>query len=214
MTPCFTSHCAKIVQERSPPVVLFQIFSHMFGDEDVTGIATIHHPLGHVDPGPGNVLALVHIDHFVDRTAVNTHSQRRSADVLSGLAQFPRRIAPVLRDLSRKTSAIPSPVGSRISFPSASASRNSFVPLTTSLSSRSNSLCWFTEQLGVAHDVDEQDMPDLQTGLLLRQRHLPSAQTGVAAPLAEIVLSARARRNTDLFEARIAAERVPEGVQF
>ena len=67
--------CPQLVQERSPPVMLFQIFSHMFGDEDVTGITTIHHSLGQVDPGAGNVLPLVHIDHFVDRAAVNAHSQ-------------------------------------------------------------------------------------------------------------------------------------------
>ena len=67
--------CPQLMQERSPPVVLFQIFSHTFGDEDVTGITTIHHSLRQVDPGAGNVLPLVYVSHFADRTAVNPHSQ-------------------------------------------------------------------------------------------------------------------------------------------
>ena len=67
--------CPQIVQKRSPTVVLFQIFSHTFGDEDVTGITTIHHSLRQVDPGAGNVLPLVYVSHFADRTAVNPHSQ-------------------------------------------------------------------------------------------------------------------------------------------
>ena len=29
--------CPQLVQKRSPTVMLFQIFGHMFGDEDVTG---------------------------------------------------------------------------------------------------------------------------------------------------------------------------------
>ena len=68
--------------------MLFQIFSHMFGDEDVTGITTIHHPLRHVDPGAGNVLALVHIDHFVDRSAVDPHSQRDPRMFFQGSRNF------------------------------------------------------------------------------------------------------------------------------
>src|SRR5439155_10089879 len=67
--------CPQLVQKRSPTVVLFQIFSHTFGDEDVTGITTIHHSLRQVDPGAGNVLPLVYVSHFADRTAVNPHSQ-------------------------------------------------------------------------------------------------------------------------------------------
>ncbi len=86
--PMFHFACAQVVQERSPPVVLFQIFSHMFGDEDVTGVATIHHSLRHVDPRAGDVLALVHVDHFVDRTAVNAHSQRDPRMFFQGSRNF------------------------------------------------------------------------------------------------------------------------------
>jgi len=68
--------------------MLFQIFSHVFGDEDVTGIAAIHHSLGHIDPRPGDILALVHIDHFVDRSAMNSHPQRNPRMFFQGSRNF------------------------------------------------------------------------------------------------------------------------------
>ena len=44
---------AKLVQKRSPLVVFFQIFGHMFGEQDVPGVTAIHHPLRHVQTGSG-----------------------------------------------------------------------------------------------------------------------------------------------------------------
>ena len=44
--------CPQLVQKRSPTVVLFQIFSHTFGDEDVTGITTIHNSFARFIPAP------------------------------------------------------------------------------------------------------------------------------------------------------------------
>ena len=52
------------------------------------GIATVHHPLGQVDPGPGDVLAVVHIDHFVNRAAVNSHPQRDPRMLSQGSRNF------------------------------------------------------------------------------------------------------------------------------
>src|SRR5438874_1250316 len=46
---------AKIMQVPLPLTVLFQILGHMFGDEDVAGVTTIHYSLGDIDPGSGNV---------------------------------------------------------------------------------------------------------------------------------------------------------------
>ena len=40
---------AKVMQERSPLLVFFEIFSHVLGKQNVSGVATIHHPLRHVD---------------------------------------------------------------------------------------------------------------------------------------------------------------------
>ena len=43
---------AEIMQARRPLPILHQIIGHMLGEEDVPGIAAIHHPLRHVDPAP------------------------------------------------------------------------------------------------------------------------------------------------------------------
>ena len=51
----------------------FEVFGHMPGKEDVPGVAAIHHPLGHIDSGAGDVGSLVHIDHPANGSAVNAH---------------------------------------------------------------------------------------------------------------------------------------------
>ena len=76
------------MQERPPPVVLFQIFRHMFGDEDVAGISTIHHPLCHVDSCSSDVLALVDVGHFIDRATVNSHAERDPRMLFQGPGDF------------------------------------------------------------------------------------------------------------------------------
>ena len=46
---------SKVVQERSPLFVFFEILGDMLGKENVPGIATIHHPLRQVDACTGDV---------------------------------------------------------------------------------------------------------------------------------------------------------------
>src|SRR5205823_14991337 len=62
---------ADTVEERAPALELFQVLSHVMGQKDVTGVATIHHPLGHVDAASGHIGALVYVHHTADRSAVN-----------------------------------------------------------------------------------------------------------------------------------------------
>ena len=69
---------AQITQPRRPLPVLHQIIRHMLREENVPGVAAIHHPLRHVDPGPGDVVAPAHIGHFAHRPAVNAHPHRSS----------------------------------------------------------------------------------------------------------------------------------------
>ena len=64
---------AEIVQQRSPLLVFFQIFGDMLGEKDVPGVATIHHPLGHVDSRAREIRPFVHIHHPADRPAVDSH---------------------------------------------------------------------------------------------------------------------------------------------
>ena len=58
---------------RAPPRVLFQIVGHVLGEQNVTRITAIHHPLRDVDPGSGDIGLLVQITDFIDRAAVNAH---------------------------------------------------------------------------------------------------------------------------------------------
>src|SRR5438874_8565642 len=64
---------AKLMQQAPPVFVLLEIISHMFGDENVTGIPAIHHPLRDVDASPGNICLFVQVSDFIYRAAVNAH---------------------------------------------------------------------------------------------------------------------------------------------
>jgi hypothetical protein len=50
---------AKIVQERTPPRMLFQILSDVLGEQNVSSVAAIHDALCNVDAGSSNVRLLV-----------------------------------------------------------------------------------------------------------------------------------------------------------
>src|SRR5438270_8365865 len=50
---------SQIVQQRPPPTVLFEIVRDAFGQQNVAGIATIHHALGHVNARASNVCLFV-----------------------------------------------------------------------------------------------------------------------------------------------------------
>src|SRR5439155_16587281 len=65
----------QIVQVSLPMTVLFQVFGHVFVHQDVTGIATIHHPLRDVDSGSGNIGATTYVHYTTDRPAMNSHAQ-------------------------------------------------------------------------------------------------------------------------------------------
>ena len=50
---------AKLVQIRTPPRKLLQVVGDMLGQENVIGVAAIHHALRDIDASPGNVGLLV-----------------------------------------------------------------------------------------------------------------------------------------------------------
>ena len=63
----------KIVQERSPLLVFFQIFGDMLGKEDVSCVAAIHHPFCHVDSSAREIGPFIYIDHAANWPAVDSH---------------------------------------------------------------------------------------------------------------------------------------------
>ena len=79
---------ADIVQTGSPFRIMLKVFGDVLGKQDVPGISAIHHPLRDVDPGPGNVRALIDIGDFVYRPAVNAHSNPKFWMVLKRLTNL------------------------------------------------------------------------------------------------------------------------------
>ena len=78
------------MKKRSPARIVLQIFRNMFGEKNVTGIAAIHHPLGDVDSRSSDVGLFVEVGNFVDRPAVNSHSNAKLRMTLQCLADFQR----------------------------------------------------------------------------------------------------------------------------
>ena len=83
------------------------------------GIAAIHDPLRDVDAGAGDVRLPVQIGHFVDRSAVNSHADRKFGMLFECLADFERAAGRRFGASAKDKSAMPSPVGKRSSLPSA-----------------------------------------------------------------------------------------------
>src|SRR6476619_8128987 len=86
---------ANIVQELSPALALLEIFSCTTREKDVTGIATIHYLLGHVDGGGAHICPLVHVSYTKDRSTVNAHPHsqaqivlQRTTDLYRALGRF------------------------------------------------------------------------------------------------------------------------------
>ena len=63
----------KIVQERSPPLVCFQIFGGVFGEKNVPGVTAIHHSVSHVKASAREIGPFVYIDHTANWPAVDSH---------------------------------------------------------------------------------------------------------------------------------------------
>ena len=79
---------AELVQVRLPMRIMFQVFGHMPRQKDVAGVAAIHHSLGDVDPGAGDIGLLVQIADLVNRTAVHTRADFQFWMTLQCLADF------------------------------------------------------------------------------------------------------------------------------
>ena len=81
---------------------MFEIFGSVLGKKNVSGITAIHHALGDVDPGTGNVPAFIDIQHAAHRAAVHTHAHlqlRMLVERTSYLeSAFDRRLGRIVKD--------------------------------------------------------------------------------------------------------------------
>src|SRR6266480_3059550 len=64
----------------------------MFGEQNVAGIAAIHHPLRHVDPGTGEIGPFVYINKTADWPAVNSHPKLQARMFLERMADLNRAL--------------------------------------------------------------------------------------------------------------------------
>src|SRR6516165_1142958 len=75
---------------RSPVSIVSQVFREVFGEQNMTGIATTHDPLRHVNSSPGEIGLIVNIRDRIDWAAVNAHAQFELWTALQFLADFER----------------------------------------------------------------------------------------------------------------------------
>ena len=87
---------AKFVQERSPLLVFFQIFSDVLGEKNVPGVAAIHHSLRHVDASASEIGPFVYIDHPANGSAVDSHPKLQSRMFLERAADLHRALRQAL----------------------------------------------------------------------------------------------------------------------
>ena len=123
---------------------------------------------------------LVHIDHFVDRSAVDSHPQRDPRMFFQGSRNFQsalRRRFGICPENKRHpiTSREPDQLSFGLGFAKFVRAANDFIKLAQ------QSALLVNEQFRVAYDVDEQDVPNLQT-VLFFVRHLVSLPSCHARP--------------------------------
>ncbi len=169
----------EVAQPRRPLPRMDQIIRHMLGEKNVAGVAAIHHPLRHVDAGPGDVGASAHVGHLAHRSAVNAHPHRKFGVLLERFGNLecaPGRFLRAVAEDQRHPVAGRQPdelfVGR---FPHRRRRQRDFNELVQPL------LLLFVQEFGVTDDVDEQDMPDLQAQIV--GRHRADVRGLPAAPL-------------------------------
>ena len=86
----FDFHVSQLMEIALPTTLLRQIIRYTLTDQNMTGVAAIHHLLCDVDARPGNVFALVRILDLMHRTAMNSHSHRQTRLGAQRLADLQR----------------------------------------------------------------------------------------------------------------------------
>src|SRR4029077_532833 len=154
----------QIVQVRLPMSVLLQIFGDMPGEENVTGITTVHHPLGHVDSGTGDICALVDINHAANRSTVHTHAHAKLRMILECTTDLERAFNRRLRTTVEYQRH---PIASRNLYESFRLLRPAefFRPANDVIERVERCPLLVNQQLRVTNDVHEQDMGNLKLDL-------------------------------------------------
>src|SRR5438552_13945063 len=90
------------MQMRPPMAVLDQIVSQVLGQQNVPGIATIHHALGHIDSRSRDIERIINISDLINRSAVNSHPQLDVGVTTQRYANIERASHRLLRAAEKK----------------------------------------------------------------------------------------------------------------
>ena len=130
----------QVAQTRRPLPGMHQIIRHVLGEKNVPGVTAIHHPLRHVDAGPGDVGAPAHVGHLAHRAAVNAHAHRKFRMFLKRFGNLERAAGRFFRAVAKdQRHAIAGRQPNELFV--ASTSRTCAVPSTISVSWFSRSFC-------------------------------------------------------------------------
>src|SRR5437899_7056093 len=169
MRTVFDLGLTKVMQMPLPVAELFQVLRDVLGQQDVASIATIHHPLGNINSGAGNVGPTAYIHDAADRATMHTHAQFEFGVFLQRAADFERAF-------NRRFGGVVKYQGHTV------ARRNRNQPIidfrfVKLLSAAYNLVEYFKQsallidqQLGVADNVDEEHIGNLQLDLFLNLR--------------------------------------------
>src|SRR5690349_7166615 len=140
---------------------MFEVVRHMFGKENVSGIAAIHHPLRDVDPSAGNVRLFVEIGDFINGPPKNAHPHSQFRMAVERLADFQsaknRRLGAVEKDQS---ATIARREAEQFAF---CFGLFELLGAANNLSKRLQLVALLRDQqLGVANDVDEENVTDFK----------------------------------------------------
>ena len=173
----------QVAQTRRPLPGMHQIIRHVLGEKNVPGVAAIHHPLRHVDAGPGDVGASAHVGHLAHRSAVNAHAHRKFRMLLKRFGNLERAPGRFFRAVAEDQRH---PIAGR-------QPNELFVRRFAHLRRREHDLSelvqplllFLVQELRVTDDVDEEDMPDLKAKIVVgfRRHHLCVAERRQAAYL-------------------------------
>ena len=73
-------------------LVFFEVFSDMFREQDVSGVAAIHHPLRDVDSSAREIGPFGYIDHAANWSAMDSHPNLQARMFLQRAADLHRAL--------------------------------------------------------------------------------------------------------------------------
>ena len=157
----FHFHLAEIMQLRLPVSALFEIFSDALGKQDVSGVAAIHHSLRDVHPNAGRIRLLVHVDYRAHRSAVHAHAQAHFGMCLQCAMNLERAFHRLLRTFIENQRHS---IAGRNFYQAPCRFRFlKFIRTADDLIEFINQCTLLVSpQFGIANNVDEQNMDDLQ----------------------------------------------------